>query len=314
MKMIKPMEPILSSKVVNEEEYIHQIKWDGIRGLTYIDNDIIRLYTKKGHERTEFYPELKELNTLMQTRSAILDGELIILNDEMRPSFNLSLYRERVRTKSKISYYAIKYPVKYILFDILYIDGKDLRDYPLEERISILNKTVKKSRNITITDSFDNGEQLLELMKQKNYEGIVSKNRYSKYIEGKKHNDWFKTKIFKKMLALVCGIKFNNKTVKSLLLGIYSGDSIIYIGNANGSLTQKDMYLLMENINVIRSYESPFIDVIKEKDIVFLKPVITCWVSFLEWTNNNTLRQPHIIGFSKEKPTKANGKEYTYHG
>lgn len=315
MEMIKPMEPILSAKVVNDKHFIHQIKWDGIRGLTYIDNSMIRLYTKKGYERTKFYPELLELNTLVKGTSAILDGELIILDDEMRPSFNLILYRERVRTKSKINYYSTKYPVKYILFDILHLDGKDLRNYPLEERISLLNETINKSRNITITDSFDDGEQLLKLMKRKNFEGIVSKNRYSKYIEGKKHNDWFKTKIFKKMLALVCGIKFNNnKTVKSLLLGIYNGDSIIYIGNSTGSLTQKDIQVLMDNISLISTKENPFINVIKEKDIIFLKPIITCWVSFLEWTNNNTLRHPHIIGFSSEKPTNANGKEFTYNG
>lgn len=314
MELIKPMEPILSSEIVSSDEFIHQIKWDGIRGITYINDGKHKIYTKNGNERTGFYPELKDLTLLFKGKSGVLDGEIIVLDENLRPSFNLSLNRERVRTESRINFYSKKYPVKYILFDLLYLDGKDLRSYPLEERTSFLNRIVNKSSSITITDSFDNGHRLFELMKEKNYEGIVSKNKYSKYIAGKKHDQWFKTKILKKMLVVICGIKFKNSVIKSLLLGIYNDDSILYIGNASIGLTQGDLTLLKEYISVISIDKSSFVNLTKEKDVIWLKPILTCWVSFLEWTNKNSLRHPKIIGFSSEIPTNANGREYTYHG
>jgi bifunctional non-homologous end joining protein LigD len=314
MEIIKPMEPILSTNIIEGNNFIHQIKWDGIRGITYIEKNNYKVFTKNGNERTSFYPELNEIIDLFKGNSGIVDGEIIVLDDNARPTFNYILNRERIRTTSKINYYAKKYPVKYIIFDLLYLDGEDLRDYSLEERINILNETIKKSSVITITDSFSNGNKLYQLMEEKNYEGIVSKNINSRYISGKKHGMWFKTKILKKMLTVIGGIKWNNGCVKSLLLGIYSEGDIIYVGNASIGLKQSDMRLLKEFRNSISADKSPFSNLSKGEDILWLKPILTCWVSFLEWTNTNSLRHPKIIGFSSEKSINANGEEFTYRG
>lgn len=314
MELLKPMEPILSTHIAQGEPFIHQIKWDGIRGITYIDQSQYKIFTKNGNDRTSYYPELNEITGLFQGKSGVIDGEIIVLDDNLRPSFHYILNRERVRVESRVRYYSKKYPVKYILFDLLCLDGKDLRKYPLEERLHLLGKMVNKSNTVTLTDSFDDGKKLFELMEEKNYEGIVSKNKYSPYIAGKKHNQWFKTKILKKMLVVIGGIKFDNQRIKSLLLGIYSDDTIIYVGNASIGLNQSDMNLLKEHTHVISMEKSPFANLTKEKDVIWLKPFLTCWVSFLEWTNSNSLRHPKIIGFSSEKAFNANGKEYTYRG
>ncbi|WP_113675433.1 RNA ligase family protein [Vallitalea guaymasensis] len=314
MELIKPMEPILSTEIIEDKDFIHQIKWDGIRGITYIDNDTHKVFTKNGNERTDYYPELNEINHLFNGRSGIIDGEIIVLDDNLRPTFNYILNRERVRNQAKIKYYANKYPIKYIAFDILFLDGKDLRSYPLEDRIEILHKTLKKSGIITITDSFDDGRKLYELMEEKNYEGIVSKNINSKYIAGKKHDMWYKTKIFKKMLTAIGGIQLGNGKIKSLLLGIYSEGNLIYIGNASIGLKESDYNLLKEYMSVISMDEIPFANINKARNVIWIKPILTCWVSFLEWTNTNSLRHPKIIGFSSKKATEAIGEEYTYRG
>ncbi|QUH31257.1 ATP-dependent DNA ligase [Vallitalea guaymasensis] len=314
MELIKPMEPILSTEIIEDKDFIHQIKWDGIRGITYIDNDTHKVFTKNGNERTDYYPELNEINHLFNGRSGIIDGEIIVLDDNLRPTFNYILNRERVRNQSKIKYYANKYPIKYIAFDILLLDGKDLRSHPLEDRIEILHKTLNKSGIITITDSFDDGRKLYELMEEKNYEGIVSKNINSKYIAGKKHDMWYKTKIFKKMLTAIGGIQLGNGKIKSLLLGIYSEGNLIYIGNASIGLKESDYNLLKEYMSVISMEESTFTNIDKDRNVIWIKPILTCWVSFLEWTNTNSLRHPKIIGFSSKKATEAIGEEYTYRG
>ncbi|WP_304942423.1 ATP-dependent DNA ligase [Vallitalea guaymasensis] len=314
MELIKPMEPILSTEIIEDKDFIHQIKWDGIRGITYIDNDTHKVFTKNGNERTDYYPELNEINHLFNGRSGIIDGEIIVLDDNLRPTFNYILNRERVRNQAKIKYYANKYPIKYIAFDILFLDGKDLRSHPLEDRIEIIHKTLNKSGIITITDSFGDGRKLYELMEEKNYEGIVSKNINSKYIAGKKHDMWYKTKIFKKMLTAIGGIQLGNGKIKSLLLGIYSEGNLIYIGNASIGLKESDYNLLKEYMSVISMDESVFANINKARNVIWIKPILTCWVSFLEWTNTNSLRHPKIIGFSSKKATEAIGEEYTYRG
>lgn len=314
MELIQPMEPILAKTIKEDKEFLHQIKWDGIRGITYIDHGNYRVFTKKGHERTGFYPELDPITALFKGKTGVIDGELIVLDEAFKPTFSRILNRERIRTTGKIPYYSQKYPVKYIVFDMMFLDGKDLRQYKAEERISLLHQTLNKNSCITLTDSFDDGHNLYELMKDKNYEGIVSKKRDSPYIGGKKHDDWYKTKIFKKMLAVVGGIKYEQDRIKSLLLGIYNDKELIYIGNASIGLTDADIQLLKEYTHVLKTEKSQFTHLVKGAGIIWVKPLLTCWVSFLEWTDGSSLRHPKIIGFSSDKADVATGKEYTYHG
>jgi len=300
----------LSSEIIQQEGWLHQIKWDGIRGLCYINNGELKIYTKKGNERTGFYPELKDLLSLFKGKQAILDGEIIGLDKEGKPSFYRSLIRERVRTESKISHYVRTYPAKYIMFDILYLDGEDLRAYPLRDRKELLVKNLNKSGNITITDDFEEGDSLFQLMKIKGWEGIVSKNTESPYISGKKHSAWYKTKISRKLLAVVGGIQWKNDYPNSLLLGIYHENKLYYIGKASVGLKQRDFLLLKDYSNGALHSLSPFADMLSQKNVTWLKPFLTCWVRFSEWTNNGHLRHPKIIGFHGQGLQEADGREY----
>jgi len=311
MDWIQPMEPVLSEKIIDKDGWIHQIKWDGIRGLCYIDREKLKIFTKKGYERTAFYPELQELLTLFKGSQAVIDGEIIVLDDKGSPSFYQSLIRERIRTESKILHYMRKHPVKYIVFDILYLNGSDVRMHSLGNRKEMLMEQLKKSVNITITDDFHNGESLFQLMKDKRWEGIVSKNIHSPYISGKKHAAWYKTKIKKKLLAVVAGLQWKNDTPNSLVLGVYHEGKLYSIGKASLGLKQRDFQLLKEYSKELTCQASPFTDVDKLPGVTWLKPALTCWVNFSEWTESGQLRHPKIIGFHGHKPQEADGKEYT---
>jgi len=148
-------------------------------------------------------------------------------------------------------------------------------------------------------------------MRQKNYEGIVSKKKSSKYLAGKKHNQWFKTKILKKTLAVIGGLSWRAKSPNSLLLGIYENNNLIYIGNASLGLTQNDFHLLKDYSSTNAQPQSPFANLSKAKDTTWLQPILTCWVSYLEWTDGKSLRHPKILGFSKEQAQNADGKEFS---
>ncbi|NLI91427.1 MAG: ATP-dependent DNA ligase [Peptococcaceae bacterium] len=311
MELLQVMEPVLSGMVMEGDEWVHQIKWDGIRGITYIENGSLRLFTKSGRERTPFYPEVKDTLSLLHGHQAILDGELIVLDENSRPSFRFALTRDRLKNEGNLPVYLKKYPVHYIVFDILFHNGKDLRNFPLVERKFILNENLSKNARIGITDDFSNGPDLYNLMKERSFEGIVSKKKSSIYLEGKKHNLWFKTKFIKKILAVIGGLSWKSGLPNSLLLGIYTDAKLSFIGNASLGLTQHDFSLLKDYSPAIQQKHSPFHNLQKAKDVTWLSPVLTCWVSFLEWTDQSSLRHPKILGFSQEKATSANGKEYS---
>lgn len=312
MDLMVPMEPILKTNIPEGKEFVHQVKWDGIRGLSYIEKGSVRIFTKSGRERTSFYPELTDLPKLLRGKDAVLDGEIIILNEDAKPSFQLSLVRERVSNSARVEYYARNYPVLYIVFDILVLNGEQITDKPLSERSHLLRKHLNSSNIVSVTDDFDNGKSLFFLMKQKGWEGIVSKKADSPYLPGKTHNAWFKTKLTRKILAIVIGLTLRNGDPNSLVLAISGEEGLSYIGKASIGLSQEHFRLLKENTAALKAEHSPFDKAISRelKDAVWFNPQLTVWINFLEWTSDGSLRHPKILGFSTESPEKATGKEF----
>lgn len=314
MDLLPPMEPILTAKIKSGEGWIHQVKWDGIRGMCYINRKKLQVFTKHGQDRTDFYPEIQACSDLIKGSQAVLDGEIIVLDDNGRPSFQRILARSRLRTLPKLDYYMRRHPVNYIIFDLLQLDDRDLRPLPLSQRSTILRENFEPNDRIRITDDYEDGDQLFRLMKDYNMEGIVSKRPSSQYYPGKNHQDWFKIKITRKLLVVIGGIILKNNLPHSLLMGLYREGSLFYIGKAAVGLSQ-------DNIRDLKNYttqykglvlqeKSPFNNLAHEPGAVWLKPLLTCWVQFLEWTETGSLRHPLIIGFSAEEPREAVGKEY----
>lgn len=311
MDWIQPMEPISTKKLIDGEDFIHQIKWDGIRGLAYIVNRELKVFTKKGHERTGFYPELNALVDLTDADSVVLDGEIIVPDDKGRPSFHRVLARERVKSLSRVTYYSRTHPVFYMAFDIMSINGRDITSLSFLERREWLCKVLKPGQCIGITDNYTDGHGLFNLMKEKGWEGIVSKQVNSRYLPGKSHNSWYKLKIAKKLLAAVCGITWKDNCPNSLILGLYRDNELIYIGKASTGLTQDDFYELKNNVRELESDRCPFdgIPLHKGERVTWFKPVLTCWIKFLEWTDDGVLRHPVILGFNSGNAYEANGQE-----
>lgn len=293
------MKPIKRADVV-KGDFVHQIKWDGIRGLSFIEDGSLRLYTRKGVECTNSYPELMKLPSMVKAKSAVLDGELVSFEDG-RQSFYIAMKRNRTKSANSVKRVAKLYPVKYILFDIMFKDGEDLRQLPLEERQEILSETVEQDNTVALNENFEDGKALFELMRQNDMEGIVSKRRGSRYLPGKHHNDWYKTKTAKKILCAVIGVCFKNSRPASVMLGTLSDGEFRHIGNVSSGLSQGDISAL----GTLAKTQN-----IKElKDCVLIEPQITCWVKFLEWTHNGTLRHPVLLGFSDNAVSEAIGKE-----
>jgi len=321
MKWIEPMEPISCKDVKEDTQYIHEVKWDGIRGLVYLQNSQLKIYTKKGTDRTAFYPELYVLSDEFKNKNVIFDGELIVLNNDGLPSFYHSLIRETVKSEKNLKYYQRNYAVKYIIFDVLYANGKLLTNIPLFERKQLLpqllSSFLEKSDTIGISEVYTNGKELYQQMKQKNMEGIVSKKITSVYSEGKNHDAWFKTKFIKKMLCIIGGIQWKGEIPNSLILGIKAhrdDEKLIYIGKASLGLKESDLKLLKEYKNELMQEKCPFSPGSMPElsttgtEIIWVIPALTCWISFLELSNDGHFRHPQIAGFSQLPAEEADGR------
>lgn len=306
----KPMSPILSNSIPQGSNFIYQIKWDGIRGIIYIHPCKFKIYTKNGTDVTEKYPELHGLKKYFKGETAILDGELVVFDDNNKPSFEKILSRQMVKSKIKIDYYAGNLPINYLVFDILYFNGQDLRRFDYVDRKEVLEKNfINHNRSAVVEDFFD-GPSLFKLMQEKEMEGIVAKKLDSPYTSGKQHKDWYKIKIKRKMLVVVGGIKLKNKMPVSLAIGIYQNNELYYVGHVSSGLKHKDLELLHQHLNIMKSTSSPFINYTHDSNTEWVKPLLTCYVSYLEKGTHHHLRHPQIIGFSNEPPLKADGKEF----
>jgi bifunctional non-homologous end joining protein LigD len=323
MNWIAPMDPINCDIIKEDSEYIHEIKWDGIRGLVYLQNGQLNIYTKKGNKRTAFYPELSVIYDEFKSSDIILDGEIIVFDKNGMPSFYNSLVRESVKSQKNLKYYQDNYPINYIVFDILKYRDELLTSYPLQERKrlleQLLSSLINRSNTIYLSEIYTDGKELFEKMKQKNMEGIVSKKMNSMYLQGKHHDAWFKTKFTKKMLCIIGGVIWKHGEPTSLILGIKATEDkkINYIGKASLGLKGSDLKLLKEYRDKLIQEECPFSeDSIEGMDTkgnehTWASPLITCWISFLELSNDGHLRHPKILGFTSLPAAEANGKVLT---
>lgn len=180
-----PMEPLPRCEPFDDTAYLFQVKWDGVRILAHVGGGQVYLHNRKLNERTRHYPELGLLADLV-CGEAVLDGEVVALKDS-RPNFPLLLERDLVVPGSAAALVgAARVQISYMVFDIVYRDGKNLMGLPLWERQLILSETVPKDGTVHLVESFEVGTALFESVSERGLEGIVAKRRNSIYLPGKK--------------------------------------------------------------------------------------------------------------------------------
>ncbi|MFZ7131912.1 MAG: DNA ligase [Eubacteriales bacterium] len=311
IKIIQAMEPISTRKIIEDENYIHQIKWDGIRILSYVQEGKIHLLTKRGQIRNVQYVELRQLSRIKGLKYTVFDGEVIAMN-QGKPSFQKILIRDRTMNEHKIKNLIKTIPVYYVIFDIPFYCNLDLRKEPLHKRQRLLNDLITPSDRIFLAENYDDPKDLYALVKENNYEGIVSKNIHGGYIGGKLHKSWFKYKLARRMLCVLCGIRLTDEgRAKSLHIGIHIEGELTYVGTIYSGLKQQDLKLLDQYKDKLSTEHAPFKQgIIDVKKSIWFQPLITCWISFMEWTDQGVVRHGKILGFSEKRCEEADGTEF----
>lgn len=203
-KLIEPMKPITPPQIFYNEAFLYQVKWDGVRMLAYIDQGQVTLINKNLNNKTKQFPELTVLADLFPEKRGIVDGEVMVLKDG-KPHFPSILRRNFNRSPMQISMLSRSLPVVYMIFDIIMLGERDLKQEPLSTRLAILKESLQWQAPFYQVDSFDDGPRLFNAVRENDLEGIVAKRRCSPYTPGKKHNDWFKMKYRKRRSFIIGG-------------------------------------------------------------------------------------------------------------
>lgn len=302
LPIIKPMEPISIDHLSKNKNSIYQIKWDGVRVLTNI-SDQIQLYTRNGNDRTKVYPEITaELRSVYGNQSLVLDGEMISLVDG-RPSFFEVMKRDGLKNAHKIQQAISHIPVYYVVFDILRYQDCWLTNKPLAYRLNVLDNFKKETKSplIQFCPSSNDPDLFYNYTKKHGWEGIVMKELRGIYYAGKKHPTWKKLKHFQTTEATVIGIEQKNKRAHAILLAIQESNEWKYVGKAATGLSQSDLQLLTDHIGELIT-NTPLVNLpsYPQKDVTWIRPLLTVKVQFLEFTPVGHLRSPVIQGFLRK--------------
>ncbi len=305
MDIVRPMEPISNPEVFDSSDYVFQVKWDGVRMLSYIEGNEVRLINKKLNPRTVQYPELQQLPEFLAGHKAILDGEIIVLKDG-KPSFPSVMKRDQCSSGKTISCLTHYVPINYMVFDILFLNKSNLTAIPWQERAALLIEAVDFSSPLLyLVENFSQGKNLFEAVKNNDMEGIVAKRKNSLYIQGKHHRDWLKIKYRRSLCCVIGGYTLRSSRVNSLLLGIYQDENLLYLGRAGSGLSEADKDLLTTRLGEMNSSVSPFSINTGVPPAIFTRPLLTVRVEYAEWTENMHLRSPVIKGFTATKPEEC---------
>jgi bifunctional non-homologous end joining protein LigD len=290
--------------------WLYQVKWDGVRNLTLVEGGQVRHWSRRLRERTVHFPEFADLAAAVGAKRAVLDGEIIALKHG-KPSFSAILERDLAggapdERKVRAA------PATLMLFDLLEWGDQALYDWPLTERLALLERVVPPAEPWQVVASFPGAEGpgLFQAVVAMGLEGVVAKRRSSRYLPGVRTKDWLKVKRKGRTLAVVVGYTTPTGRPGGLLLGAYANGQLRYIGRAGSGLTGDDLAAIRSHL---APAPCPFPRPPSLRDrfsgdpgpVVWVAPRLTVQVEFTEWTEEQKLRDPVVVGFSDEPPSAA---------
>jgi bifunctional non-homologous end joining protein LigD len=296
-------------------DWLFEIKWDGYRAITFIENGKARLVSRNQNDLTPRYPELKDLPKFVKAKNAILDGEVVALDAEGRASFSLMQQRTGFRPGGRRGEANADVPVLYYAFDLLYLDGYDLRKLPLEERKKKLLSVIVAGDALRYSDHYEQqGKALFKVAEQKGLEGILAKKRDSIYQE-RRSSEWLKIKIRHRMECVIGGYtepEGSRAHFGSVVLGLYDKQAhLIHVGQAGSGFTQKSLAEIWKLLKKLETKQNPFYGEVEAlRKVYWVKPELVAEIEYAEWTDGATsgsgpkLRAPVFLGLRDDKSPK----------
>jgi len=316
---IQPMLASIAEHPFDSPDWLFEVKWDGYRVVSFIEKNQVRMVSRNQNDLGPRYPELRELPKWIQAKSAILDGEVVVLDEQGRPSFSLMQQRTGIRAHGRQAAPRSDLPILYYVFDLIYLDGYDLRRVGLEDRKNLLREIISSGNLVRFSDHYpEQGVALFQVAKQKGLEGIVAKKRNSCYEE-RRSREWLKIKITQTIDSVIGGYtdpEGARQYFGSLVLGLYNDKKqLIHVGHAGTGFNQATLKQIWGVLKELETSRSPFTGPVDAKNVHWVKPVRVAEVKFTEWTHEThegglKLRAPVFLGLREDK----NPEDCTFKG
>lgn len=306
---LRPMRATLTDEPFDDTAWSFEPKWDGIRAIAVCDTDT-RLLSRNGKDVTAGYPELQALHDRLVALDAVLDGEIVAF-EEGRPSFQRLQARMHVRDPGKVEGLARTIPVVFMAFDLLYLDGTDLTPLPFTERRRRLEEIVVVSDNLQLSPVVEgSGAALFSAAEEQGLEGIIAKRQSSRYEPGKRSRSWLKVKVIFDADVVIAGWTGGEGRraggIGSLVMAVYEGESLRYVGNVGTGFDQATLGDAAERLEALAVADPPF-----EREVIranrelrrarWVRPELVARVEHRGPTTVGKLRAPAFKGFRHDK-------------
>jgi bifunctional non-homologous end joining protein LigD len=287
----------------DEHDFGFEVKWDGIRAIAYSSADDVTIENRNLRDITFKYPELHA----MAGMNAVIDGEIVALDDRGRPSFELMQARMHLSSDAAVQARLRDVPVRFMAFDLLWHAGRSLIDLPYTERRAALEELDVNGPSWQ-TPAWRRGEgtALLEAARAQGLEGVMAKKLDSPYCPGKRTSYWLKVKAKMSQELVIAGWLpgegRRESTLGALLVGHYEDGKLRYAGRVGTGYKERDLNLLMELLRARRRETSPFEGSPQPpRQSIFVEPELVADVEFTEWTKEGILRHPAYKGLRDDK-------------
>jgi bifunctional non-homologous end joining protein LigD len=276
----------------------YEFKWDGVRAVAVVRRGALTLFSRKGTEITVRYPEVARLPVALAGHDAIVDGEIVAMDERGRPDFG-ALQNRMHRTGPEVPKMAAAKPVTYLVFDLLSWDGEDLLDRPYAERRRRLDELGLAGHRWVATPWFEGGgADVLSASEENGLEGVVAKRLASPYRPGLRTPDWRKVKTFRTQAVVVGGWRpgqgRREGTIGSLLVGVPDDDGrLVFVGHVGTGFSDQDLRDLQRMLTSRKT--TPFEGALPRevtRDAQWVEPDLVGEVAYAVWTADNRLRHP----------------------
>ncbi len=286
----------LTEKIPSSKGWIFEIKYDGYRILSFVENGKVKMFTRNGIDYAKKLSTVADSLKKIDQESFVVDGEIVSFDESGKSDFGL--LQACLKNNTNNLYYCV--------FDLLALNGEDLRDIPLIERKKKLERLLFKAKeNIIYSSHTNKGKETFEFAKENYLEGIIAKKEKSKYI-GKRTEDWLKIKCYLRQEFVIAGFTTSekNSVLSALILGYYENNKLKFIGKVGTGFSEKDKKELVKIFKRSIVDKCPFAIEKKIKNVVWLKPKFVAEIQFAELTKDNLLRQPSFIALREDKDVK----------
>jgi bifunctional non-homologous end joining protein LigD len=313
--VIKPMLGTLVNHPFDSKDWVFEIKWDGVRAILFFNKkrQIYELKSRNDKSITRRYPELQSsLEVAVNCKeSIIVDGEIVVLDEKGYPNFQSHQRRMNVDSLSDINTLSNQIPATYYIFDILYLDGKNLQNLSFLDRRQTLSDVIIPNERVRISDFVEEkGMEMFTTIKKMNLEGIMAKRKTSKYLQGRRSADWLKIKNIKTQDCIVIGYTKGEGNRQnyfgSLLLAMYDEkEEAVFVGHTGSGFDFNLLDKIYPTLKNMKIDTCPIKYVpYTNNETFWIRPELVAEVKFHGWTNERIMRAPIFLRLRDDKSPK----------